>query len=55
MTAFALDNVSPKALVSALSRRRQRADKTSDIYLEMRAGRRASERVGGTEIERCDA
>jgi len=53
MEVFALDNVSPRAFVGALSRRRQRTEMTSDIYLDMSVRRRASERVDGTDIERC--
>jgi hypothetical protein len=47
MTAFAFDNISSSAVFGGLSRRRQRADTTNDIYLELSTDRRTHEKLVG--------
>ena len=55
MAAFALDNISPTAVETwGLSRRRQRTEVMTDIYLDMNVESRAPERVDRSEIEWCD-
>jgi hypothetical protein len=52
MTAFALDNVSPRGFFSGLSHRGRRADMMTDVYSDMSVKRGVSGRVDSIDSER---